>query len=346
MALAAPSRGAMMGRYSILGILFGLIPLTMAGAAPNIPLEKDVEPPQLLSQTGLLQIKDGEIEAAEGVIDYDIIQPLFVDYAQKQRFIYVPPKTKIEFSEEGPFSFPIGTVLVKHFRMELSKGVFQDLETRVLVRKMGVEPQSWVGYTYQWAGNDANLVDATSSPKIALSVDASAHGGAREQVFTIPNRRQCLQCHNSSVGYVRSFHTMQLNRFVGGVDQLEKFASLGLFSGALQPSQVYKRYFNIEDESAPLFDRVKSYAETNCAHCHNPDPAAMCNFTGLDFRYASFSVDALVGSGHLVRGSKELSEMYIRMDSLEPFYRMPFIGSVLRDTGALAAFGKWIDSIL
>jgi hypothetical protein len=213
------------------------------------------------------------------------------------------------------------------------------------VRKEGQSEQNWVGYTYKWEGNDARLVDAKSSPEIALTIDASADGGARQQTFNIPNRRQCLQCHNSSVGFVRSFQTMQLNRMAGGVDQFAVMNEIGLFGHDIGPSAGFDKFAAIEDETAPLDKRVKSYVDVNCSHCHNPDPAAMCSFTGMDFRFKFFSVDALVASGHVVKGSKENSEIFKRMSSLVPGYRMPYFGAALTDDHALDVVGRYIDGL-
>ena len=87
--------------------------------------------------------------------------------------------------------------------METSRQVYKNIETRVLVRKTGAATENWVGYTYQWDGADAKLVDSFASPSVNLTIDASAEGGARKQAFQIPSRNDCLICHNSSVGFVR-----------------------------------------------------------------------------------------------------------------------------------------------
>jgi hypothetical protein len=308
-------------------------------AAPNIPLQKDVEPPTLLSQTGILPL------SANGFRTYEIIQPLWVDYAQKERMVYLPDNTKVTFTESGPYVFPVGTIFVKHFRMEISQGIFQNIETRVLVRKVGEAEQNWVGYTYQWDGNDAHLVANQLSPKVIINVDATSPGGARAQEFGIPSRMQCMQCHNSSVGFVRSFDTFQLNRLVGAENQLMQFNKAGIFDRDVGDIQRLGKFANISDESESLESRTKSYLDVNCSHCHNPSPEAMCNFTDMDFRYANFSVNALIESAHIVKGVSTESEIIKRMDSEQRRFRMPFIGTVLRDESAVNVIKKWIDQL-
>ena len=315
----------------LLVLVFYFLSLQLLGAV-NIPLDPAVEPPGLLSETGVL---------GEGPLDYFIVQPLWVDFAAKKRRLFLPPGTQIQFSATENYKFPVGTVLVKHFQMEVSHNVFQNIETRILVRKTGELPENWVGYTYKWEGDDARLVDGRSAPEVVLNIDATAAGGERIQKFKIPSRRQCLQCHNESVGFVRSFLTRQLNTGA----QLDELNHAGIFSEPLLTSDHYEKFFNIEDQSAVLENRVKSYLDVNCSHCHNPGPTAMCNFTGMDFRFDHFSVESVVASGHLEKGSKENSALFQRMSSVQPGIRMPFVGTSLRDEAALFGVGAWIDGL-
>lgn len=339
-----------MAQQRVWGFFVGLIlAIGQAEAGINIPLEKGVDPPPLLSATGLFQGDLANLIPAEGVIPFDINQPLWVDYATKQRFLYLPPGGKIRFpAQEKPddfWRFPVGTILVKHFRMEVSFHVFQNLETRILVHKAGEGPENWEGYTYQWKDGDAHLVDATKSPEVQLTVDLTAEGGAREQIFKIPSRRMCLQCHNASVGFVRGVRTEQILRDYGGVNQLEAWSKKGLFESPTGATSGLPRFPNIRDESASPEARAKAYLEVNCAHCHNPSPEAMCSFTGIDFRAGHLNIEELVGSGHLVKGSRARSEIYNRMDSVVPGTRMPYIGSRLKDAAALDVIGRWIDGL-
>ena len=314
----------------------GFLVFGMHAFAINIPLDPATDPPLLLSETGVLD---------EGPLDYQIIQPLWVDFAAKRRRIFLPPGTQVVFSPTENYSFPVGTVFVKHFQMEISKNVFQNIETRVLVRKTGALAENWVGYTYQWDGNDARLVDGRSNPEVILNIDNTAAGGARTQKFKIPNRRQCLQCHNESVGFVRSFLTRQLNTG----QQLESLNRMGIFTEPLLPADNYEKFFKIDEQSGKLDvdleKRVKAYLDVNCSHCHNPGPSALCNFTGMDFRFDHFSSEDLVASGHLEKGNKESSAIFQRMSSVQNGIRMPFIGTALRDEAALSTVGSWIESL-
>lgn len=322
-----------------------LLSTSLARADLNIPLQKNIEPPTLLSKTGLFQGEMTNLQPAKELITYDINQALWVDFAKKLRFLYLPPNKKIIFSENEAWGFPVGTVLVKHFKMETSYQIFKNVETRILVRQEGEDVQNWVGYTYQWGDNDATLVDAKSSPNVVLNVDATADGGARIQNFKIPSRKMCLQCHNSSVGFVRSVRTEQINREFAATNQLIKWNTLNLFEKDIGSIDKFIKFSSVTDPNTSLEERTKTYLDVNCAHCHNPDPAAMCNFTGIDFRYDKFNVESLVASEHLVKGSKESSVIFQRMNSEQPGLRMPYIGSQLKDNLALDVIGAWIDGL-
>ena len=324
-------------------LLMGLLAPQMLRAEINIPLRDGVEPPALLSQTGIFKNPVTALQATDGFLPYEINQALWVDFAQKQRWIYIPAGKQIQFSATEPYGFPVGTILVKHFQMEISKAVFQNIETRVLVKTEG---ENWIGYTYQWNGSDAALVAPKASPTVNLQIDSSALGGARTQAFKIPSRNQCLQCHNASVGFVRSVRTQQLNRASGGENQLEAWNQRKAFDHDIGSVLQYGAYANINNQMIPAQERVKSYLSVNCSHCHNPDPKAMCNFTGLDFRFETFKAENLIASGHIVPGAKQSSELFKRMASTTPFERMPYIGSVVRDESALEVVGKWIDNLL
>lgn len=317
----------------------------LANTLINIPLQKDVEPPALLSNTGIFQGNIVNLEPNAELLAYDINQALWVDYAKKQRYLYLPPNEKIIFSKDQAWAFPVGTILVKHFRMETSFQIYQNIETRILVRKEGQETQNWVGYTYRWTGEDAVLVDGRASPEVLLTVDVTADGGARVQNFKIPNRRMCLQCHNSSVGFVRSVNTEQINREYSGTNQLVNWNQHSIFDKDIGTIDNFIKFSDLKDLAASPEEKVKTYLDVNCSHCHNPDPAAMCSFTGLDFRYGHFNIEDLVSSGHLVKGSKADSMIYQRMSSEVVGIRMPFIGSKLKDTLALDTIGTWIDSL-
>src|SRR5690606_3107136 len=85
-----------------------------------------------------------------GLVPYALNTPLFSDYAEKFRYVFVPPGTKVGYRAEGALDFPIGAVLVKTFAYPADFRRPDDqvrfVETRLLIhRKAG-----WVAFAYVW----------------------------------------------------------------------------------------------------------------------------------------------------------------------------------------------------
>ena len=89
------------------------------------------------------------------MIPYDLNSALFSDYAEKYRFVKLPPGTHATYSDDDAFEFPVGTVIAKTFAYprdarDPSQGR-RLIETRILKH----EPDGWVGLPYIW-NNDAD----------------------------------------------------------------------------------------------------------------------------------------------------------------------------------------------
>ena len=87
-------------------------------------------------------------------IPYELITPLFTDYAHKHRMIYIPAGRKIQYNDSTVFDFPLGTIIVKTFYYPTN---FDDInsnidlvETRLLVH----EELGWKAYPYIWDKKD------------------------------------------------------------------------------------------------------------------------------------------------------------------------------------------------
>ncbi|HEY8429764.1 MAG TPA: hypothetical protein VIL20_15375, partial [Sandaracinaceae bacterium] len=234
-------------------------------------------PPERLSAWGLFA--DGAAQRpADGVVPYEVIAPLFSDYAAKHRFIRVPEGETITYTSEGDWEFPIGTVLVKTF------GFLADLrdpsagedivETRLLVLE---EDGEWHPYVYVWddAASDALLTQAGASVPVAWT---HTDGSRRELVYRVPNAVQCANCHGgrrapTPIGP----RTEQLDRDydygAGPENQIDHLVSLGWLAGDVPPHGERPRFEDPEGEG-DLEARARAYLDANCAHCHNEDGAA------------------------------------------------------------------------
>jgi uncharacterized repeat protein (TIGR03806 family) len=308
--------------------------------------------PATLSATGLFQDTTNLIPAA-GVIEYDVNSSLWSDGARKRRWIALPGNDRIDFDPVAPWAFPVGTVVVKHFELDLSPMQVQRLETRVLVH----ESAGWAGYTYKWnfLQTDADLLPGADAETYTVE-DPLAPGGQRQQTWDFPSRAQCMLCHTAAAGRVLGVRTDQLNgefAYPAATDnQLRSWNHIGLFDVDIGDPAAYAALPDPQDAALPLAARARSYLDANCAGCHLPGGPVPI---GIDLRYrvplaAMDLVNVrpnqgdlgLVDAYRIRTGSKESSVLWERMRRLDGT-RMPELGTNRVDQPALDLIGTWID---
>jgi uncharacterized repeat protein (TIGR03806 family) len=277
----------------------------------------------------------------ERVIPYDLQTPLFSDYALKERYVFLPPGTKVRYAAAGALDFPVGATLIKTFafpadlRQPGEKVRF--IETRLLIHRQA----GWVPLTYVWneAQDQAVLKRAGTRVPVAF-VDAA--GRERRIDYQIPNVNQCKQCHELA-GATTPIGPKARNLDRDG--QLERWSRVGLLQGA-PPAGTAPRLPRWDDPDAPVDGRARAYLDVNCGHCHNP--AGTANNSGLTLTWEETEPAALGvgkrpvaagrGSGNLEvaidPGHPDRSILIYRMASTEPGVLMPQIGrSVVHDEG-------------
>jgi hypothetical protein len=124
--------------------------------------------PAALSQTGLYDKVGTKARlVTEGIVAFEVNNPLWSDGSHKERFITIPPGAKVTPTDSDQYDFPDRTVLIKNFLIDSIHGDTATrffVETRFLVvRKSMFGTQYW-GATYKWRRNqsDADLVDQGS----------------------------------------------------------------------------------------------------------------------------------------------------------------------------------------
>ena len=158
----------------------------------------DARPFEKLSQYALFAGDPAAQEPAEGVIPYDLNSALFSDYAEKYRFIKLPPGTHATYRDDDAFEFPVGTVIAKTFAYprdarDPSQGR-RLIETRILKH----EPDGWVGLPYVWndAQTEATLdvagdtVDVSWIHTDGRAADQQLHHPQRQPVQGLPQGRR------------------------------------------------------------------------------------------------------------------------------------------------------------
>ncbi|MEZ6141532.1 MAG: PQQ-dependent sugar dehydrogenase [Zavarzinella sp.] len=203
-----------------------------SGLYTLVPTPKVVEKnsfPRKLSETGLYAVVSKN-QVQPGAIPYSVNAPFWSDGMYKDRFLILPPETKIDYKAQGSWNFPEKTVIVKNFAMELPNGHRKWLETRFMTKQQG----QWVGYSYRWneAGTDADLVDAAG---LDVNYDLVGEKEKKSVVWHYPSRTECLVCHSRAANFVLGLSTAQLNRThdygTCTDNQLQVFEHLQLLNG-------------------------------------------------------------------------------------------------------------------
>lgn len=322
-------------------------------------------PPALLSQTGAFT-DVATLTPAPGLVPYDVNSPLWSDGAAKRRWIAVPndgapygPEETIGFSRTGHWTFPAGTVFVKHFELpvdDTDPTIVRRLETRFLVRDAD---GGAYGITYKWRadGSDADLLPGSLNEEVAIR---TAGGGSRTQTWSYPSPQSCLSCHTPGARHVLGASTRQLNgEFTypsSGVtdNQLRTLNRLGLLRPALNESDIpgLDRLVPVDDPVASLELRVRSYLDANCAHCHRPGGARAFFDARFDTPLAQQQIidgpvaNALgIEDAHVVTpASVERSVMHRRIETNEGI-RMPPLARNVVDLAAVETLEEWIRSL-
>ncbi len=331
----------------------------LATAAVTVSCHDGGSVPDRLSTYDLFVGALVEQRPAPDVIGYEINVALFSDFAEKLRFVQLPPGASASYRGEEVFDFPVGTRLVKTFYFSSDRRTANArrrlIETRLLIH----ERDGWVGYPYVW--NESQTEARLRITGARVPVEWIDERGAPQRLeYRVPSAADCGLCHRTDGRTMAPIATKgpQLNRAEADgtepTNQLLRWQRRGLLAG-LPPIEQVSRYPSADDAtSGTLEDRARAYLDVNCAHCHNPvGPASGAQ---LDLRYAQREprrfgvfkrpVAAGRGSGDLLYdiwpGRPEASILLYRMESVEPGVMMPELGRTLVDRAGTDIVRKWV----
>ena len=315
---------------------------TNVGAAPF---------PRVLSATGAFSNLQ-TLAPADGLIPFTVNSPLWSDAAVKTRWMAVPndgppysSDEQIRFAPVGEWSFPNGTVFVKHFELTVNEatGERKRQETRFLVRNSagGV-----YGITYKWRpdNSEADLLADGLEENVTIT---GVNGARRVQRYSYPSRADCLFCHNQHANYVLGPKTHQLNGeftypATGRFDnQLRTLNHLRLLNPPQSEASfaTYLRSVSVASATAPVQTRMRSWIDANCSHCHRPGGFG----PGYDGRfYTPLAKQNLINSYVKFRDPAG-SLLYQRDNSLDASKMPPVAKNVIHET-AMATMRQWIAS--
>ena len=345
----------MKGKYwiVIIAAFFFVIGCTKDDETPDVPVEThlDIDLAQVpfanLSNYGFFKNDIKDLTPALGVEPYTLSATAFSDYAAKERFIYLPEGTIMEYNNDfAVLDFPIGTIIVKNFMFyvderDLSLGR-TIIETRLLVR----HEDKWKPYSYKW--ND----EQTDATRLIVGATVSAStilmNGETKEIpgYVIPREIDCRTCHNlneemSPIGPKPS----NLNRGFASnpsINQIASWTEKGILTGIPNTITTIPDY---HDATLDPITRGKAYLDSNCAYCHRQGGTANANglyinwdHEGSDINSGIFKIPTNYNAPNLqydiVPGNPDESIMLYRMTQTTTPAIMPQIGrSINHDLG-------------
>jgi len=312
-----------------------------------------------LSDYAFFSGEQARLQPNEGVLPYELITPLFTDYAHKARFVWMKEGQQAWVDEEGVIQFPDETVLIKNFYYPADFGhpeARRDvIETRLLVRRSG----TWEAFSYVWdkAQSDARLKNTGDIQKVSWTDE---QGLAHTIDYVVPNKNQCKSCHHRDnviqpIGpKVRNLQ--KAIRYPDGrsQNQLVRWQEAGFLMEGTYREEAMPDW---SDPQAGLQDRALAYLEVNCGHCHRPDGSAKTTGMFLNWEEGDPGkwglckppVAAGRGSGGrqfgILPGHPAQSILVHRMESDDPGVMMPELGRVVPHREGIDLIRDWIAEL-
>ena len=305
-----------------------------------------------LSSYGLFEDIATQTPVAE-LLPYSLNTPLFSDYADKERFVWLPPGTAMTWNDSDAFAFPDGGMLVKTFaypidRRDPAQGR-RLLETRLLVHEAG----AWTGASYVY--DEADQSDATLAVAGATLDTSWIHddGAPRTNRYAVPNKNQCKNCHAEHEDTMDA-----LGPKARHVANLQTFVDAGALVGAPPADQWPPPIVAADPSTGTVEQRARQWLDINCGNCHNARGGA-ARTSGLYLDIAQTDPGALgvckppvaagKGSGGrqygIVPGQPDASILVYRIESTEPEIKMPELGRNLVHAEGVALIREWITQL-
>lgn len=216
-----------------------------------------------LSDMNLFSGAMSDLNITEYAFEYNLVTPLFTDYAHKQRLIALPQGEAMQYIDDGFPDFPNGTVIAKTFFYNdddrdpsLGRTI---IETRVLIKTNG----EWALGEYHWNNEQTDAVLSTESVDYPFSF-INEDGETVDVDYVIPSATDCFTCHSNAGAETPigpRLRTMNMN------NQLQELINNNYLTGAVDVSTI-GQLPDWEDTSYSMEERSRAYFDVNCAHCH------------------------------------------------------------------------------
>jgi len=336
-----------MRRPALLKYAFTILAMPMLASAFNYWDVKNAPPPKTLSATGLYKnIAAMPIRAKvldTNAFHFEVNSPLWSDNAHKSRWVMLKnrnrPNGSIKYEEQNDYwSYPESTLFIKQFAID-TNGLDTNSrvlwETRLLVNVKDTLDSAtiydrWYGFSYKWRKNqlDADIVDTAHGSDDSIRVWPNGMGAGKTSVIKkwhFPSIYACFACHRTDMvdtthgRAVLGFFTAQLNRphpDIADINQLEYFFQKKVLTGtkSVWDANTTPRWRAIDDSTASVEVRARSYIGANCSGCHGRRGYATAATQGVELNYDYFQMKSQMEFRDHFVGSK------FYLDTLPPFY--------------------------
>lgn len=323
------------------------------------PVNFDIEqvPYVNLSEYNFFEGTISDLQPVYGVLKYELITPLFTDYANKERFVWMPEGVQANYvADDEILDFPVGTVLIKNFYYDSRQGLSSKkmIETRLMIMK----PDGWQFANYKWLNDNSEaILDLTGD---LVPLDLTINGEQQSFNYKIPSENECLTCHKSQdeKPEIIGVKPQNLNKTLnygssGSQNQLRKWIDEGYLQNSI-PNTI-NTVVDWEDTSKSLDERVRSYLDINCAHCHSE--FGHCSYRPMRFGFEDTADPSNLGvcvEAHedvsdltyiINAGDAENSVLTYRLKTNDLSIKMPFLGVRLKHFEAIELIEDWINSL-
>jgi hypothetical protein len=215
--------------------------------------------------------------------------------------------------------------------------------------------------TYRWnsQGTDAVLLTTGESENFDVTLQ---NGSTVSRKWDYPSRADCMQCHNEVSGQALGVRTSPLNEdhFYPSAgrtaNQLLTFNALGMFDRTLTTEELenFIAARGIDDTTAPVEHRVRSYLDMNCAHCHRPGGTidffdlrleTPLNLQGIVNGTLKGNFNLGPAGRYLKPGDPDLSALHVRLGNAGNGNAMPPLAKNLVDPDAVNLLEQYIESL-
>ena len=298
-----------------------------------IPVIPEFKP--TLSELNLFVGDLENLEISPYGFEYDLVTPLFTDYAHKQRFIVLPSGEKLTYNGNGFPLFPDNTLIAKTFyynndETDLSQGK-KIIETRVLIKIDG----AWELGNYKWNESQTDATLDTAGAVVPVTW-VNTEGEPQSINYEIPSSTDCFTCHSNSSSVVPIGPKLRsLNFNVNGSNQLQALIDNDMLEGLTDPTTV-SALPNWEDTSLGLDRRARAYMDINCAHCHTQ--GGFCEEqSNLRLSFETAYEESNIYNSRF--------SILTRIQNTIPEYGMPYIGTTILHDEGVSLLVDYINSL-